>query len=240
MSVKTAILLAAGRGSRLSPYTDTIPKPLLPWRSKPSLHWLLLALQETPITNVLVVTNYLEEQIAEFVNQPVYTDCADIRCAHQSSLSGTAHAVKEAIEQQPDWFDEDFMVSATDYLLDQSFYAALTNFHQQHGHDISISLKALSRDTLSMRSSVRLDEQWQISEVVEKPAPGTAPSHYSANLIYVLPAGVIPFLYEVSESPRGEYELQSAINEYLQQEHTAKGLLQPTPNEWNPSLAQCN
>ena len=238
MSVTTAILLAAGRGSRLSPHTDTIPKPLLPWRGKPSLHWLLQALRGTPVSKILVVTNYLEEQIVEFVQQPEYTDHADIKCVHQSSLSGTADAVLSSIEQQPDWFKNDFIVSATDYLIDNSFYAELTEFHRQHNNDISISLKALSIDTLSMRSSVRINDQWQISEVVEKPAPGTAPSRYSANLVYVLPAGIVPYLRQVEISPRGEYELQSAVNQYLQQPHTAKGLLQPTPDEWTADLAE--
>ena len=58
-----AILLAAGRGERMRPLTDTCPKPLLPVRGKPLMQWPLEALLRAGITRVVVNTAWLEPQI---------------------------------------------------------------------------------------------------------------------------------------------------------------------------------
>ena len=59
----TALLLAAGRGERMRPLTDTCPKPLLQVRGKPLLQWHLEALARTGCETVVVNTAWLGEQI---------------------------------------------------------------------------------------------------------------------------------------------------------------------------------
>jgi N-acetyl-alpha-D-muramate 1-phosphate uridylyltransferase len=58
----SAIILAAGRGERLRPHTDTTPKPLLPVRGKPLAQWHLEALARAGVTNVVINTAWLEAQ----------------------------------------------------------------------------------------------------------------------------------------------------------------------------------
>ena len=58
-----ALLLAAGRGERMRPLTDTTPKPLLPVRGKPLMQWALEGLQRGGLTDVLINTAWLGEQI---------------------------------------------------------------------------------------------------------------------------------------------------------------------------------
>ena len=70
-----AMLLAAGRGERMRPLTDSIPKPLLPVRGKPLMQWPLEALGRGGFTGAVVNTAWLGEQIAAkfndvFVLQP--------------------------------------------------------------------------------------------------------------------------------------------------------------------------
>ena len=57
-----AIILAAGRGERLRPHTDTTPKPLLPVRGKPLAQWHLEALARAGVTRVVINTAWLEAQ----------------------------------------------------------------------------------------------------------------------------------------------------------------------------------
>jgi N-acetyl-alpha-D-muramate 1-phosphate uridylyltransferase len=57
-----ALILAAGRGERLRPYTDRCPKPLLPVRGKPLIAWHLQALAAAGVREVVVNTAWLEEQ----------------------------------------------------------------------------------------------------------------------------------------------------------------------------------
>ena len=63
-AVKRAILLAAGRGERLRPWTDTTPKPLLRVQGQPLLHRLIARLQAAGIREIYVVTGYKAEQFA--------------------------------------------------------------------------------------------------------------------------------------------------------------------------------
>ena len=58
------MLLAAGRGERMRPLTDTCPKPLLPVRGKPLMQWAMEALARGGFDRVLVNTAWLEEQIS--------------------------------------------------------------------------------------------------------------------------------------------------------------------------------
>ena len=57
-----ALILAAGRGERLRPLTDTTPKPLLPVHGKPMIEWHLLALAAAGVQQVVINTAWLEEQ----------------------------------------------------------------------------------------------------------------------------------------------------------------------------------
>lgn len=238
--VRSAILLAAGRGSRLSPYTDTTPKPLLPYKGKPTLELILDALIAAGISKLIVVTHYLENQIEDFVAQYLEqhkgADQLKIKTVSQQQLTGTANAVSEAIQSQPGWFNESFIVTATDYLTEADFYTDLSHFHATHDSKISISVKRLPAESQTMRSSVRITEGMTITEVVEKPEPGTEPSPFTANLIYILPASIVEYLAMIEPTIRGELELQSAINLWLKNNGTAQGLLQATPLEWQPEM----
>jgi MurNAc alpha-1-phosphate uridylyltransferase len=60
-----AIILAAGRGERMRPLTDTIPKPLLEVRGKPLLEWHLVALARAGVREVVINTAWLESRIVE-------------------------------------------------------------------------------------------------------------------------------------------------------------------------------
>jgi len=60
-----AIILAAGRGERMRPLTDTVPKPLLPVRGKPLIEWHLEALARAGVREVVINTAWLEDQIVE-------------------------------------------------------------------------------------------------------------------------------------------------------------------------------
>jgi dTDP-glucose pyrophosphorylase len=57
------VILAAGRGSRIAPLSDAMPKPLLPICNKPVMQYQIEALRDAGITDVVIVTGYKEEAI---------------------------------------------------------------------------------------------------------------------------------------------------------------------------------
>ena len=62
-AVRSAMVLAAGRGERMRPLTDVTPKPLLPVRGKPMIEWHLQALARAGVERVVVNGAWLEEQL---------------------------------------------------------------------------------------------------------------------------------------------------------------------------------
>ncbi len=61
-----ALILAAGRGKRMRPLTDTCPKPLLPVRGKPLLQWWIDALRRGGVREIVINTAWLGEQIEDY------------------------------------------------------------------------------------------------------------------------------------------------------------------------------
>ena len=242
-AVKHAILLAAGKGTRLLPHTLETPKPLLPVNGRASLDIIFESLAAAGITSATVVTHYLEEQIANFLFQQTWI--ARVSQCHQEVMDGTASAVRQALtqQQQEGWLknsDDELplLVSATDYLTAHDFYSEFLDFHTSHKADISISLKQVPQAELAKRSSVEISEDGSVRRIIEKPAAGKARGKHAANLLFVLPAKVSTYLPDVKMSSRGEFEVQDAINAMLDDGYQGRGLLQETPKEWEPQMAE--
>lgn len=231
-AVKRAVLLAAGRGKRLRPHTDHTPKPLLPHCGKPTLDHIMDALLQAGVDEVVLVTHHLHKQVEDYAEKRMQASKQTVRCVRQPELVGTANALQCVVEAYPEFVQQPLVLSATDYLLSINFFDELLQFHHDHTADLTVSMKALPESELAGRSSVRFREDDSIAEVVEKPAPGTAPSSIGANLTFVLPPTLIPHIASVPMSPRGEMEIQHAINDWLAAGGSARGLVQDTPQEW--------
>ena len=228
---RVAVLLAAGRGTRLRPHTDSVPKPLLPVEGRPTIDFVLRSAINAGVDSVIFVTNYLEAQIKAYIGDGKAWGITPY-FAHQAERLGTADALKCAVAPYPDLFAEPFILTATDYLLGPHYLTKLVETWQTSGADIGVALKEVPEEELAGRSSVRFKGRFEIEEIVEKPAPGKAPSRYSGSLTFIFPPQITRFVQKIDPSPRGEYELQTAINLMLQEGFTGKGALLPTPNEW--------
>ena len=86
-----AIILAAGLGTRLRPYTLSTPKPLLLIRGRPILDWILAALPAA-VDHVVVVTHYLAEQVEGYLRRQTYA--ANWTTVHQVTPRGTGDAFR--------------------------------------------------------------------------------------------------------------------------------------------------
>lgn len=239
-TVKKAILLAAGRGKRLQPHTDNIPKPLLVHQGKPTLDYIMDSLQVAGVNDVVLVTHYLAEQLEQYAVNRSETSEQRVRCIRQEVLSGTADALQCVLNECPEFETESFLLSATDYLLPINFFNELIQFHQSHSMGLSVSMKALPESELAGRSSIRFYDDQSIAEIVEKPPAGTAPSTMGANLTFILPGDIVPYVSKVSVSPRGEKEIQQAINSWLHAGGQGRGLTQDTPSEWSVQSSPSN
>jgi len=231
--IKSAILLAAGRGKRKRPYTDETPKPLLPVHGRATLDYVLCAVAKAGVERVCIVTHHLEEKIFDFVSDGSRWKL-DVTFAHQNELRGNGDALMSIPRQ---WVRaESVMVLATDYILEQTMLIELLEAHQRRNADITMSLKECPLEEISERSSVEVDSAWRVRRVIEKPRREEIMSPYAASILIIFPSAIWEYLPRIQPSSRGEIELQDAAQMMIDDGYKTFGFLQPAPREWTPEL----
>ncbi len=111
--IEQAVILAAGEGQRLRPFTATKPKVMLKVANRPILEYVVSASREAGILDIIMVVGYRKERIIDY-----FGNGADfgvkIRYAVQEQQLGTAHALKQA----KDLVDDSFLVLPGDNIVD--------------------------------------------------------------------------------------------------------------------------
>ncbi|MGM9424788.1 nucleotidyltransferase family protein [Hydrogenophaga sp. MI9] len=109
------MILAAGRGMRMRPLTDTTPKPLLPLRGKPLMQWSLEALARGGFDRLVINTAWLGEQIGErFADWPQQHPGAEVQFSHEGQDFGYALETAGGISRALPLLGEVFWVLAGD------------------------------------------------------------------------------------------------------------------------------
>ncbi len=223
-----AVILAAGIGRRLKPFTLRTPKPLLRIGGHPLIKMTLQALAAARVTDTCIVVNHLAEQIIEYVSNRQDWGMT-IKFAHQEKLLGTADALKSASK----FLDQPCFVLAADYALPREMLLQLKRLYLSESADMVVSLKEIPGHEVPFRSKVRLDQSNNIVELLEKPGSDSESDTVAASLIYIVPPEISHFLTQTPLSRRGEFELPEVFNLMIKSGFTAKGLLQESPAEWS-------
>ncbi|MEO9103028.1 MAG: nucleotidyltransferase family protein [Burkholderiales bacterium] len=111
-----AMVLAAGRGNRMRPLTDTCPKPLLPLKGKPMMQWTLERLARGGFTRVVVNTAWLGEQISDHFQDRPTIDGKPVRIqySHEGRDFGDALETAGGISRALPLLGDVFWVAAGD------------------------------------------------------------------------------------------------------------------------------
>lgn len=187
--------------------TNLLPKPLLPIGGRPILATLLSGLGETGLGDVGIVVGHLGGCIRDFVGDG---KSFGVRVSYyeQPEPLGTGDAVARAVE----FIDDTTMIIAGDTGFLQAHIAGLADFHRDHAADVSLCLKRLPPEGFAATNSVQLAEGGEVTEFIEKPAPGAEIGELAAALLHVYPPGVVDYLSRLGVSERGEYELTAVLN----------------------------
>ncbi|NHJ01393.1 MAG: NDP-sugar synthase [Candidatus Heimdallarchaeota archaeon] len=161
----SAVVLAGGVGSRLSPLTTECPKPLVPVANKPMIDYNLELLERAGIRGkIVIITKYLEEEIRKYFDQIDHFKELDIVIPHVDPLD-TADAVRKAAN----YIDTDnFIVSMADIITNISLKDFMS-FHQEKKGIASITLKDVPHPRAF--GVIILNQNSQILLFLEKPHP---------------------------------------------------------------------
>jgi NDP-sugar pyrophosphorylase family protein len=190
-----AIILAAGKGTRLRPHTNTTPKPLLPVQGRPILDWIIGALP--PVERLVVVVNYLAGQIEDYLaKQPHIRNWATVRQAEPKGTGDAFMACKGKVTA------EKVMVLNGDDLIGRADLAALAA--------VPMGILAHAVDEPKSYGIIFRNPDGTLNRVVEKPEGLTPPQ--LANIGgYLFPKSVFDLTLPLS--PRGEYEITDAVSQ---------------------------
>lgn len=124
-SIQT-VILAGGRGTRLSPITEFIPKPMVPIKDKPFLEWLLLMLKRNSLKKMLLCVGHLGSKIEDYFGDGRRLGI-EVKYSHEKELLGTGGALKLA----SDLIEEKFLLLYGDSYLDINYSEFIAFFEGQ-------------------------------------------------------------------------------------------------------------
>lgn len=206
-----AILLAAGRGTRLGDLTKDRPKPMVPVNGLPVLEHILRGLKGAGIQKFLFVVGYRAESIQAYFNEGARWDVT-IQYAWQETPNGTGSALLYGREFAG---DDPVIASYGDILTSSAHYQAMQEDFTAAPCAALIGINPME-DSSAGGAVFRAPGSNRITQVIEKPPPGLAHSHWNLAGISVYGPVIWPAVETIQPSPRGEYELTDAIAGLIQ------------------------
>lgn len=195
-NIRQAVILAAGRGTRMGDMTLETPKPMLHVQGKPMLEHILDRMASVGVERFFFVVGYRRELIVEhFRNWRL-----PVEFRIQDPVDGTGSAARLARTFAA---SEPFLLSFGDIFCEPAAYSACA--------------AALGSNTLAVMGVKWTEDPWQgaavyekdgiIQRVVEKPPKGASTTHWNSAGLYALRPAAFDYLDRLTLSPRKEYEL---------------------------------
>ena len=231
-----AVILAAGKGTRMRELTNEVPKPMLKVHRKPILEHILIGLLAADIREVFIVTGFGAEVIEEYFGDGRRWG-AHIGCGRQLVQDGTGKApepAKNFVGTDP------FLLTYGDILVRPETYQQMKKRFQEATFAGLVTVTP--GEDVTKGGLDFFDESFCLTRLVEKPTPAQLeqlrqegllkpgqPVWYNAG-IYIFQPVVYDFISRLRKSPRNEYELTDAISAMLAAGHRIAGV--PIAGRW--------
>lgn len=203
----TAVILAAGRGTRMGEITRTTPKPLVPVLGRPALEWVVDALAEAGVTDFVIVTGYLGDQVREVVEQFRSTKPGQFSCVHQEEQLGTGHAMKLTAGTVNR--TEAVILAFADIMTAGSNYKAMVDRFYRNRCDVVGGVRDVGDPYKA--AAVYMDADGNIERIIEKPPMGSSTTPWAHAGMYCFSPEIYTYLEKLVPSARGEYEVTDAV-----------------------------
>lgn len=217
------VILAAGKGSRLHPITVGRTKAMVPILGKPIVERVMETLVDNGVRELILVVSSTDSEVGRYFREQTHLDI-DVKFVIQTERLGMANALSLAAPH----IHDDFVVSACDNLTPQQHVADLIATHHNLAAAATLSLMEVDEATIPRTGIVDLGRDGSIHRIVEKPSLAEAPSNIASLPLYIFSTKVLDYLPKIKPSPRGEYELQDAIQMLIEETHGVKGVFTPT------------
>jgi UDP-N-acetylglucosamine diphosphorylase/glucosamine-1-phosphate N-acetyltransferase len=200
--MKQAIVLAAGEGQRLRPFTVTRPKAMLSIADKPILQFVIESLVQNGIRSVILVVGYRKEQVYDYMGSGEQFG-VDITYVTQETQLGTAHA----LSQVRDIAEDEFMVLSGDNLIEAHTIADFIQVKPE-----AVLVKRVSDPE---RYGVVNISGSEVMDIVEKPKEAVS---------NVVNTGIYTFTKDIFTFTESVLDIPDALNNMIAEGHTIQVL----------------
>lgn len=211
-----AIIFAAGKGSRMSPLTDTLPKPLAKVRNKTLLEINLEKLAGS-VESYIIIVSHLKQQIQDFIldsfaGKPVYY------AVQENPKGGTLDAFRVGLNKAKELglSSSGYLVSGSDDILEDSIYKNLFQAITKNPEKAYLMGKKIEdKELLKSKGVFLVNAQNQLIKIIEKP------SEFVSDLtnigLYYLPKQIISSIPKKDLAKDKEEYITDLFNTYTQQ-----------------------
>jgi UDP-N-acetylglucosamine diphosphorylase / glucose-1-phosphate thymidylyltransferase / UDP-N-acetylgalactosamine diphosphorylase / glucosamine-1-phosphate N-acetyltransferase / galactosamine-1-phosphate N-acetyltransferase len=203
VNVTKAVLLAAGKGTRMRELTNELPKPMIEVRGKPILLHIVEGLRAAGVTHFLIVVGWRAEVVREF-----FGDGSKFGVTIEYETQVVQDGTGRVVELAKSFAGADpFILSYGDILVDPANYQRLVARGEA---EALISVKH-NPGEIAKGGAVFVNERFEMTDLREKPQPGELTSPWYNAGVYTFRPSIFEFTARLEKSPRGEYELTDAI-----------------------------
>ena len=206
--IDRAVILAAGRGTRMRELTNDVPKPMIEVRGKPVLQHIVQGLRDAGVRKFLIIVGYHAEAVRNFFEDGRRHNIA-IEYATQAVRDGTGRVVNLARNFTG---ESPFVLSYGDILISPVNYKRIVDLPDHMEAVITVT----RAEDVSKGGAVFVNEQMELVDLREKPKPGEPTSPWYNAGLYAFRPSIFEFIAKLEPSPRGEYELTDAIRALAQ------------------------
>jgi glucose-1-phosphate thymidylyltransferase long form len=208
------VIPAAGKGTRMEPFTNAYPKELLPVGEKAVIHHAIEDMKEAGITDICIVVGWKQHAIMDYLGsgEELGVQLTYVVQDERDGLAGAVKAAQHYVE------GESFAVVLGDnYVDDKRALRELVKFHRHESMDATIG--AFNPEDVTSYGIIDPGDDNQVDGLVEKPEEHEAPSELGISGLYVFEPVIFDAIDNIGKGKGGEYQLTDAIDKMRQEDY---------------------
>jgi NDP-sugar pyrophosphorylase family protein len=199
-----AVILCAGYGTRMKPYTDIYQKVMIPLHGKPLLEYIIEGISYAGIKEFIIVVGYNKEQIIKYFQEGIQRGIT-INYIEQKKLNGTGGALllcEDLINEAH------FFLTWGDTLNSYVIYKEVYKVFKQEKADFILVTNYVEDP---YKGAAIYCEGNYCTDIIEKPLKGTSKTNLNNTGVFILSKEIFQVLKKLKPSKRGELEVPDAI-----------------------------